>query len=115
VKAGLRCLAQVGAEKFSELVEDSDSFITQLQDDLAADPGWDVMDDVVALSRKLANALRSSGQRLDDLSSVIRKGWDDELWTPEEVPDHAVLNDMDVRWSSTFLMIDRILELYPVS
>ncbi|TEB22971.1 hypothetical protein FA13DRAFT_1640449 [Coprinellus micaceus] len=82
------------------------AFITQLQDDLAADPGWDVMDD-------LANALRSSGQRLDDLSSVIRKGWDDELWTPEEVPDHAVLNDMDVRWSSTFLMIDRILELYP--
>ncbi|TEB38655.1 hypothetical protein FA13DRAFT_1620370 [Coprinellus micaceus] len=71
------------------------------------------MDDVVALSRKLANALRSSGQRLDDLSSVIRKGWDNELWTPEEVPDHAVLNDMDVRWSSTFLMIDRILELYP--
>ena len=33
----------------------------------------------------------------------------------EGLREVVLLKDMDVQWSSTFLMIDRVLELYPVS
>jgi hypothetical protein len=82
-------------------------------------------------------ALRSSGQRRDDLRAVIKAGnaarsWgrsnidtsdledgiesdSDEMGAEEEIRVVQLLRDVDTRWSSTFLMVDRLLELYPVS
>ncbi|KAJ2913342.1 hypothetical protein MD484_g7075, partial [Candolleomyces efflorescens] len=113
VKAGLRELTRVGAEELPDVTEGSDTFVEALQTDLAFNTGNSASEDVVNLARRLANALRASGQRLDDLSSIIQEGWEKGWWTPEEVPDHVPLRDMDVRWSSTFLMVDRLLEIYP--
>jgi hypothetical protein len=46
---------------------------------------------------------------------VIAEGNKAGIFGPDGLCEVVLLKDMDVRWSSTFLMIDRVLELYPVS
>lgn len=86
--------------------------------ELAADPQyWAVLQsDVVGLARSLVTACRASGQRRDDFEQVLeegnnRGGWGDP---PELLRIVGLLKDVDTRWSSIFLMIDRVLELYQV-
>ncbi|KAJ3754264.1 hypothetical protein EV360DRAFT_51958 [Lentinula raphanica] len=73
--------------------------------------------DLVGCAHKLVNASRSSGKRRDALRDAIlaiRRAQ-----TSHEGNHHylmrevVLLRDVDTRWSSTFLMIDRLLELYP--
>ncbi|KAH6896460.1 ribonuclease H-like domain-containing protein, partial [Coprinopsis sp. MPI-PUGE-AT-0042] len=71
-----------------------------------------ILDDPVAAARTLATALRATGQRREDLETVIIEGHESGRWTEEEIPNVVALKDMDVRWSATFLMIDRVLLLY---
>lgn len=73
--------------------------------------------DVVMSARQLVTACRASGQRRDDFADVIRDGNIQGAWGKEGESLRAVvlLKDMEIRWSSTFLMIDRVLELAPVS
>ncbi|KDR81152.1 hypothetical protein GALMADRAFT_61216 [Galerina marginata CBS 339.88] len=66
--------------------------------------------DVVAAVRKLVNACRASGQRRELLEEIIKKGNADGSFDLRIV---TLLRDVDTRWSSTFLMIDRLLEMYP--
>ncbi|KAL1684960.1 ribonuclease H-like domain-containing protein [Schizophyllum commune] len=73
--------------------------------------------DVVAAARAIVVALRASGLRREDLSEVIRIGnlekvWRDQHGKPVALPDVTLLRDVDTRWSSTFLMINRLLVLY---
>jgi hypothetical protein len=70
---------------------------------------------VVAAARNLVTSIRASGQRREDFAIVIAKGNKAGIFGPEGLHEVVLLKDMDVRWSSTFLMIDRVLELYPVS
>ncbi|EJF60363.1 hypothetical protein DICSQDRAFT_63070, partial [Dichomitus squalens LYAD-421 SS1] len=62
----------------------------------------------------LVSALRSSGQRRHDFQQFIAEGVASRSW-----PDHPqirplqLLRDCETRWSSTFLMVDRTLLLYP--
>jgi hypothetical protein len=69
--------------------------------------------DVIGALRTLINALRASGHRRREFKQTIR-----ELNEKNPIERHlrvrSLLRDMDVRWSSTFLMIDRALELAPV-
>ncbi|EJF59222.1 hypothetical protein DICSQDRAFT_65365 [Dichomitus squalens LYAD-421 SS1] len=64
--------------------------------------------------RDLVSALRSSGQRRHDFEQFISEGIASQSW-----PDHPhiqplqLLRDCETRWSSTFLMMDRTLLLYP--
>jgi hypothetical protein len=46
---------------------------------------------------------------------VIAEGNKAGIFGLERLREVALLKVMDVRWSSTFLMIDRVLELCPVS
>jgi RNA processing factor Prp31 len=80
--------------------------------------------DVVSAVRKLVNAIRASGQRREDLDKAINE-WNSKLATnrtnsesTEEIDELmrvvTLLRDVDTRWSSTFNMIDRAVELYPV-
>jgi hypothetical protein len=65
--------------------------------------------DIIAISR-------GSGQRRHDLQGIIAAGNNSKSW-PGSVPLRQVqlLRDCDTRWSSTFNMMDRLIELYPVS
>jgi hypothetical protein len=73
-----------------------------------------LQNDVVAKTRTLVIKLRDSGQR--------RAAWKNFVVTKRAekvVPDHVrplqLLRDMVVRWSSTYFMIKRVLDVRPVS
>lgn len=66
--------------------------------------------DVVAKVRKLVNACRKSPQRHESLRQYIRKGTDARQWNIKPL---QLLRDVDTRWSSVYLMIERYLYLHP--
>lgn len=87
--------------------------------------------DPVGRVRKLVSDCRVSGQRRSALRAVIKDGnkmksWPqtvmdfdsptvpDALKTGGMLPEVQLLRDCETRWSSTFLMITRVLTLYPV-
>ncbi|KAJ2918846.1 hypothetical protein MD484_g1605, partial [Candolleomyces efflorescens] len=112
VKSGLGLLTQLGVfdeeldSEFLELMQNS-TYISLLQSD------------VVKLARQLVNFIRDSGQRREDFESVIRSGNESKSWGSDDNQQPillrivGLLRDVDTRWSSTFLMIDRVLELRP--
>jgi hypothetical protein len=73
-----------------------------------------IQSDVVAKARQLVSGCRGSGQRREDFAKTIQDGNVSGEFNVI-LREVVLLRDMDVRWSSTFLMIDRVLELYPVS
>ncbi|KZT21839.1 hypothetical protein NEOLEDRAFT_1072768, partial [Neolentinus lepideus HHB14362 ss-1] len=68
--------------------------------------------DPVARARSLVTACRASDQRRTDFQKTIQEGNEGNLFDVN-LPENELLRDVDTRWSSTFLMIDRVLELYP--
>lgn len=82
-----------------------ESHLTQYANTLAEDP--------VGLTRDVVSACRSSGQRRADLKKLIIAGNASDLWN-EPLPVLQLLRDCDTRWSSTYLMINRMTTLYPV-
>lgn len=75
--------------------------------------------DIVGIARKLVTGCRASGQRREELELTIREGNEAETWTdsngnPLQLPVLQLLRDCETRWSSTFLMLDRVLTLLPV-
>ncbi|KAJ2994371.1 hypothetical protein NUW54_g7561 [Trametes sanguinea] len=73
-----------------------------------------LLNDPVDKARRLVSVCRSSGQRRADLRSTIIEGNEaQQFGTGIELPKAQLLRDVETRWSSTFLMIDRLLELYP--
>ncbi|KAF9471353.1 hypothetical protein BDN70DRAFT_764017, partial [Pholiota conissans] len=70
--------------------------------------------DVIGKARSLVTACRASGQWREDLQATIMEGNNSKSFPDEKQLRNAeLLHDMDVRWSATYLMIDRVLELYP--
>lgn len=113
VKAGLKHLTELPPFD-PDIHPDTRQFpIPQaLQDDVAY---WTALkDDAVVAARRLVTACRASGQRREDFEDLIedgnntRGGFGDP---PELLRVIGLLKDVDTRWSSTFLMIDRVLEL----
>lgn len=71
--------------------------------------------DPIQLLRSLINDCRASSQRREDFLATIDEGNRSHAWADgKELPVAELLRDMEVRWSSTYLMIDRALELYQV-
>lgn len=93
--------------------------------------------DIVHTIRRLIATLRVSGQRRENLMTTIAKGntagnWEvsaiwKEWWISYDpdartgardnqirLPEVQLLRDCPTRWSSTYLMLTRFLELYPV-
>jgi hypothetical protein len=68
--------------------------------------------DVVAKTRDLINACRKSPQRRQSLHVTITVGKEEGKW---ECRALQLLRDVDTRWSSIYLMIDRYIYLHPVS
>lgn len=74
--------------------------------------------DPVGKTRDLVAACRVSGQRRYELKKLIKNGNESQVWKKDvgrDIPAVAPLRDCKTRWSSTFLMVDRALILYPVS
>ena len=69
----------------------------------------------IAKTREIVAVCRRSGQRRTELRAVIIKGNDTSSWPSAggKVPVLQLLRDCETRWSSTFNMIDRLMEIYP--
>jgi hypothetical protein len=76
-------------------------------EDIDSDPHYEtsLAGDVLKKTRNLVKAIRGSGQRRTRLADVQKRF---------NMPVLSLLKDMTVRWSSTYLMVDRILDIYAV-
>lgn len=75
--------------------------------------------DIIGMTRKLVSACRASGQRREEFELTIREGneagsWVDSQGNALPLPVLQLLRDCETRWSSTYLMLDRVLTLLPV-
>ncbi|KAJ7159171.1 hypothetical protein C8R43DRAFT_882138, partial [Mycena crocata] len=71
--------------------------------------------DPVGNTRQIVAACRGSGQRRADVKQIIADGNARFLWGESGIIRVVqLLRDCETRWSSTFLMSDRLIELYPV-
>ncbi|KAF5372361.1 hypothetical protein D9615_009320 [Tricholomella constricta] len=75
--------------------------------------------DLIGTCRSVVAACRASGQRRQELRRIICEGNERDTWRGELPNDEKhlkvlqLLRDCETRWSSTYLMIDRIIYLYP--
>ncbi|KAJ7633847.1 hypothetical protein DFH06DRAFT_1004046, partial [Mycena polygramma] len=107
----------------------NDTFMVHLARLIAAEPGLTVefdplgnrirylgnyadavASDPVGRGRQIVAACRASGQRRAELKLVIKQGNEKKLWGLRVL---QLLRDCETRWSSTYLMSDRLTELYP--
>jgi hypothetical protein len=71
--------------------------------------------DVIGRCRSLVSICRASGQCHEDLQATIAEGNVSKFFSEgKQLRSVELLHDVNVRWSSTYLMIDHILELYLV-
>lgn len=79
-----------------------------------------VKKDPIKMGRLIVIAIRASGLRRDDFMDTIKLG-NGKNWfkapgsAVETVPEHELKRDVETRWDSTYGMIDRLLEMRPVS
>ncbi|KAH9947390.1 hypothetical protein B0H21DRAFT_692005 [Amylocystis lapponica] len=92
--------------------EDEDNGDFPISPELAKDHEyWLALEsDPVKSARSLVTACRASGQRREDYMATIQTGNSENAFA-EKLPEAVLLRDVDTRWSSTFLMIDRVLEM----
>ncbi|OSD08725.1 hypothetical protein PYCCODRAFT_1356822 [Trametes coccinea BRFM310] len=83
---------------------------------LSSDPDYAdaLLQNPIKAARTLIQKARQSGQRREEFERIVadcvRNGTFGEGLEPGGT---QLLRDVDTRWSSTFLMIDRLLSLYP--
>ncbi|KAF8982903.1 hypothetical protein BDQ17DRAFT_1261856, partial [Cyathus striatus] len=69
--------------------------------------------DLIGKCQNLVAVCRASGKRHKELQDIIIEGNEKGYWA-EELPVLQLLRDCETRWSSTYLMIDHVIHLYPV-
>ncbi|KII93740.1 hypothetical protein PLICRDRAFT_79070, partial [Plicaturopsis crispa FD-325 SS-3] len=62
----------------------------------------------IASCRSLVAQCRASGQRREDFASCIKEGNESGAF---KLSVWQLLRDVDTRWSSTFFMMNRVLDL----
>jgi hypothetical protein len=67
----------------------------------------------ISNTRSIVAICRKSGSRRTELRNIIIEGIQDGTWPQLRVVQ--LLRDCVTRWSSTYNMIDRCIELYPVT
>ncbi|OBZ74707.1 hypothetical protein A0H81_05703 [Grifola frondosa] len=126
VQRGLKQLTQIDSDPYPDTDGDN---ISDTSEEAAnrsvleahhaafeADPEYStaLRNDVVASARSLIRACRASGTRREDFDKTIAAGNREKAFGENVIlPDLQLLRDVDTRWSSMFVMIDRVLELYP--
>lgn len=76
-------------------------------------------EDVLGTARKLVATCRISGKRREEFADTILEGNQNETWMDSDgnlvsVKVLQLLRDCETRWSSTHLMVDRVLTMLPV-
>ncbi len=75
-----------------------------------------VQSDPVGRTQQIVATCRKSGQHREGLQKLIATGNDTNAWGPDtNIWLVQLLRDCETRWSSTYNMIDQLIELYPVS
>ena len=69
---------------------------------------------VIAAARHLVTTCCTSGQWREGFCQTIEEGNKNRMFGERGLCVVTLLCDMDIRWSSTYLMVDCVLELYPV-
>jgi hypothetical protein len=119
----LACQAVLSELKTHPFVPSTASTSTDCEVQAAQQRYSDALEkDLIGSCRGIVTACRrASGQRRQELQNVIREGNEMGYWKGklpdgmEKLPLLQLLRDCETRWSSTYLMIERILLLYPVS
>lgn len=75
--------------------------------------------DTVGVARRLIATCRVSGKRREEFANTIIEGNDAHLWRDQdgnvmERKALELLRDCKTRWSSSHVMLDRVLEMLPV-
>lgn len=76
--------------------------------------------DPISLARANVRFTRASSNRRLAFGNIIDQGNRDGDFGTVKEPQHQIKNrqllrDMEVRWDSTYMMVDRVLEMRPVS
>jgi len=103
-------------------VEINEFMPPQLAEDIPPEYLAALKQDLISCARKLVNACRASGQRRSELHKIVLEmkleaHQSDSQNTDQNPPifrAEVLLHDVDTRWSSIYLMIDRLIELYLV-
>jgi hypothetical protein len=75
----------------------------------------DMQRDPLNRARNVIRILRSSDQRKQEFESVIKSGNESGWYNNVTVPNLELLRDVKTRWDSTYIMIQRLQQLRPVS
>ncbi|KAH9844360.1 uncharacterized protein C8Q71DRAFT_697693 [Rhodofomes roseus] len=100
VQTGVRQLTDIPDDVYHDNVATTDPYL----DALRADP--------VVQARDLVRVSRASQQRREEFQDTIKEGNTQKAFGDQPLPEAVLLQDVDTRWSSLYLMIDRVLELY---
>jgi hypothetical protein len=73
-----------------------------------------VKSDPIGTAVGIVAVCRKSGQRRAKLQQIILEGNHDNAWPDGSIRPLQLLRQCETRWSSTFNMIGRCIELYPV-
>ena len=104
-------------EDFSDDNDDEDNGwldMSYIEDDNDEEYIETLKTDVIAATRHLVTTCRALGQRCEGFRQTIEEGNKNGTFGEKGLHVVTLLRDMDIRWSSTYLMVDRVLELYPV-
>ncbi|KAI8978312.1 hypothetical protein BD414DRAFT_516941 [Trametes punicea] len=107
VQRSLRALGCTSAP--TELADDNN-------EELLCDPEYVnvLMQNPIRAARILINKARQSGQRREEFAQIVTECIKNQTFGEGVTPSGTqLLRDVDTRWSSTFLMVDRLLSLYP--
>ncbi|KAF5375571.1 hypothetical protein D9615_009215 [Tricholomella constricta] len=95
---------KTGVKRITELAEeDVEVLLEEIEEVTEHEPTCDDLEYLDALQ----------SDRREDLKDTIETGNLTGIFSAKGIRVVALLRDVDTRWSSMFLMIDRVLELYP--
>ncbi|CDO72044.1 hypothetical protein BN946_scf184943.g79 [Trametes cinnabarina] len=107
---------ETSAEPGDPVFDEEDLAIDpDFNDALQQDPEYEaaLSKNPVKAARELINKARQSGQRREDFDWIVSECIKKKTFSDDTPSGTQLLHDVDTRWSSTFLMIDRLLSLYP--
>ncbi|KAL7282477.1 hypothetical protein ACG7TL_003948 [Trametes sanguinea] len=107
---------ETSAEPGDPVFDEEDLAIDpDFNDALQQDPEYEaaLSKNPVKAARELINKARQSGQRREDFDRIVSECIKKKTFGDDTPSGTQLLRDVDTRWSSTFLMIDRLLSLYP--